>query len=140
MAELKLIRRPLAPFRRGDLMFYRQPMPNGIAWVGGNARGCIVFQVWRMPDKVSDLYGMQKIGGKWWMGTDVGRHTARPVAEWDTKAHDGCEYLDGMPCYYDGSSLQALELLQRAVSAGSEDAIWAELAGYFRAWIARESA
>jgi hypothetical protein len=40
-----------------------------------------------------------------------------------------------MACYYDGSSLQALNLLRRVVAIGTEDAIWDELADYFRGWI-----
>jgi hypothetical protein len=107
-----------------------------VAWVASDVRGCVVFQAG--PAAIRLPYSTVDIGGVPWMAWDVGRHTPRPVASWDTEdgpSQDGCLYLDGMACYYDGSSLQALNLLRRVVAIGTEDAIWDELADYFRGWI-----
>lgn len=141
--ELELRTEALPAFERNGLMCYRRILPwSGdagmplVAWVAGDQRGCISFQAGPCPIRLS--YGTVDINGVPWMGHDVGRHTPRPVASWDDQARDSCVYLDGVPCYYDGSSLQAMELLQRVVAIGSEEAIWAELAGYFQAWIVRE--
>jgi hypothetical protein len=140
--ELELRTEALPAFERNGLMCYRRILPwtsDGdmpiVAWVAGDARGCIAFQAAPMPMR---LHSTVEISGVQWMGHDVGRHTPRPVASWDAAPQDSCLYLDGMPCYYDGSTLQAMELLQRVVAIGSEDAIWDELADYFRAWIVRD--
>lgn len=137
--ELELRTEALPAFERNGLMCYRRILPftgDGdmpiVAWVAGNERGCIAFQAAPMPMR---LYSTVDIGGVPWMGHDVGRHTPRPVTSWDGTPQESCVYLDAMPCYYDGSTLQAMELLQRVVAIGSEDAIWDELAGYFRSWI-----
>ena len=142
--ELELRTEAVPAFRRNGLMCYRRILPwTGdkdmplVAWVAGDERGCIAFQAG--PSPLALPYSTVDVGGILWMGHDVGRHTPRPVAPWDERPQDSCVYLDGMACYYDGSSLQALELLQRVVAAGTEDAIWDELAGYFKAWIAERN-
>jgi hypothetical protein len=140
--ELELRTEALSAFERNGLMCYRRILPWAgdadlpiVAWVAGDQRGCIAFQAAPTPMR---LYSTVDINGVPWMGHDVGRHTPRPVASWDTEygpRDEPCIYLDGMPCFYDGSSLQAMELLQRVVAIGSEDAIGDELADYFRSWI-----
>ena len=37
-----------------------------------------------------------------------------------------CEYLDGKPCYYDGSTLRAADMFQTLLEKGS-DGVWKEL-------------
>ena len=144
--ELELHPEALPPFGRNGLMCYRRILPfTGdsnlpmLAWVAGDARGCVAFQAGPSPMRFA--YSTVDIGGNPWMAYDVGRHTPRPVADYDTQygpSAEPCFYLDNMPCFYDGSSLQAMELLKRAVAAGTEEAIWDELAEYFSAWIVRE--
>lgn len=41
-----------------------------------------------------------------------------------------CEYLDGAPCYYDGSTLQAERIYDVLLREGSEG-VWAELRAYY---------
>jgi hypothetical protein len=142
MSELQLAAQPLTAFRRGELMCWRSLEPEDtVCWGTGDARGCVTFKVMRIPPELgARMYFATRIGAHWWMAVDVGRHTPRPVADYDTEfgpSQDSCPYLDGMPCYYDGSGLQATEMLQRVAAADTEDAIWAELAGYFDAWIVR---
>ena len=137
--EFDLRTEALPAFERNGLMCCRGILPwTGdadmpiVAWVAGDERGCIAFQAAPMPMR---LYSTVDINGVPWMGHDVGRHTPRRVASWDPAPNESCVYLDGMPCFYDGSTLQAMDMLRRVVAIGSEDAIWDELADYFRAWI-----
>jgi hypothetical protein len=53
---------------------------------------------------------------------DVGHHSPKPFYEEQTK-RDDCPYLDGNPCYYDGSGLRAEEWYDILVEYGS-DKIW----------------
>ena len=143
--ELELRPEALPAFERNGLMCYRRVLPWPMdgqpvaAWVAGDSRGCVAFQAG--PSAVRLLCSTVDINGVPWMAWDIGRHTPRPVADYDAEygPRDDCFYLDGMPCYYDGSSLQAVELLRRVVAAGTEEVIWDELTGYFRAWISDRS-
>jgi hypothetical protein len=50
---------------------------------------------------------------------------------------DSCDVLEG-PCYYDGSSLQARDVLEKWVASERDDeVIWAELAEYYEAWLVK---
>lgn len=57
---------------------------------------------------------------------DVGYHSLTPQYEGQESLTKECEYLDGKPCYYDGSGLQALKVFDLLVEKGSE-AVWKEL-------------
>lgn len=67
------------------------------------------------------------------MPADIGRHSYKPKYEDDLK-REGCPWLDGKDCYYDGSSLQADEVFKKFVSKG-EEAMWAEMEEYYKAWL-----
>lgn len=81
------------------------------------------------------------------IGADVGYHSKIPRYEGQTPMgvyhshkEDGtieihgepllCGYLDGAPCYYDGSSLEAVSLLKKLVSHG-EEYVWKYLENYY---------
>jgi hypothetical protein len=70
---------------------------------------------------------------------DLGYHSPKPVRDWqDEKAtFESCEYLDGGPCWYDGSSLSAQRVYDRLVAEGHEG-VWAELEDYYRAIFSSE--
>jgi len=57
---------------------------------------------------------------------DLGYHSRVPQYEGHEPITESCVYLDGAPCYYDGSSLQAVELYWRFVEHG-EDVVWETL-------------
>jgi hypothetical protein len=55
-------------------------------------------------------------------GWDIGYHSPRPMYEGQTPMGP-CEYLDGKPCYYDGSSLAADPIRDAFLERG-EPAVW----------------
>lgn len=59
-------------------------------------------------------------------GMDVGYHSPRPMYEGHLVLTDECKYLDGRPCYYDGSTLRAEEWVEILLKEGSEG-IWVAL-------------
>ena len=48
----------------------------------------------------------------------------------ETGTFDPCQYLDGAPCYYDGSGLNAKPVMELLLREGS-DAVWARLEEYY---------
>jgi len=60
------------------------------------------------------------------VGADVGYHSPKPIYEGQTPIDDSCPYLDGKPCYYDGSGLAADTLFDEFVTKGI-DAVWNKL-------------
>lgn len=57
---------------------------------------------------------------------DIGYHSPRPMYSDQPVVNENCEYLGGIPCYYDGSSLQAEDVFKILVEGGGE-AMWKEL-------------
>jgi len=55
---------------------------------------------------------------------DVGYHSPTPQYEGHTPSSDSCEFLDGKPCYYDGSSLAADPVRDAFLEKG-EESVWA---------------
>jgi hypothetical protein len=56
---------------------------------------------------------------------DLGYHSPTPHYE-GQKSMGPCEYLNGEPCYYDGSGLNAENIYHALLSRGS-DGVWEEL-------------
>lgn len=63
-------------------------------------------------------------------GWDLGYHSPVPLREGQHK-RDDCPYLDGAPCYSDGSALNAEPVLGLFL-AGGDEAVWRELERYYR--------
>lgn len=57
---------------------------------------------------------------------DVGYHSPTPRYEGQPCTQEECEYLDGKPCYYDGSGLAAEDMYVVLLREGSEG-VWREL-------------
>lgn len=64
------------------------------------------------------------------MGSDLGYHSHKPMYEGQTLLTDSCPYLDGKPCYYDGSSLNAIPVMALLIAEGGE-AVWKKLESYY---------
>jgi len=65
------------------------------------------------------------------MAADLGYHSPVPMYEEQPMLQGSCEYLDGRPCFYDGSTLNAEPFLECLIAEGSE-AVWAKLEDYYR--------
>jgi len=61
---------------------------------------------------------------------DLGYHSPVPQYEGQSVASESCEYLDGRPCYYDGSGLNAERIYEALLKEGS-DGVWRELEDYY---------
>jgi hypothetical protein len=61
---------------------------------------------------------------------DLGYHSPVPQYEGQSIASESCEYLDGKPCYYDGSGLNAERIYEVLLKEGS-DGVWRELEDYY---------
>ncbi|MEN6429955.1 MAG: hypothetical protein ABFC80_03795 [Coriobacteriales bacterium] len=65
------------------------------------------------------------------MGAEVDYHSPRPMYEGQEPFIESCEYLDGRPCYYGGSSLRAQEWVTILLKEGS-DGVWKALEDEYR--------
>lgn len=64
---------------------------------------------------------------------DIGYHSSRPIWEYQVKdgpAFDECPWLDGQPCYYEGSGLHARDVFAIFTEHG-EQAMWDYLRAYY---------
>lgn len=57
---------------------------------------------------------------------DLGYHSPEPQYPEQTQSQSACPHLDGRPCYYDGSGLQAEPIYRLLLTKGSEG-VWAAL-------------
>jgi hypothetical protein len=64
------------------------------------------------------------------MPADLGYHSPIPHYEGQIVVDEHCKYLDGRPCYYDGSGLNALRVYNILLEKGSEG-VWKELEEYY---------
>lgn len=64
-------------------------------------------------------------------GADIGYHSQKPTYPGQDKLSDACEFLGGVPCYYDGSGLAAESLVPEFLERGT-DAVWERLESYYQ--------
>lgn len=64
------------------------------------------------------------------MPTDLGYHSPEPRHEGQKRMTKSCEWLDGKPCYYDGSGLAAQRVFEVLLKEGDEG-VWRELEAYY---------
>lgn len=64
------------------------------------------------------------------MPADLGYHSYRPMYEGQEPLQKECEFLNGKPCYYDGSTLNAERIYTTLLEKGS-DGVWQELEEYY---------
>ena len=97
----------------------------------------VIYTNWFLPSVQKEQYwkgnisSRLKYGSPEPMGADIGYHSLTPQYKGQTKTKDNCPYLDGKPCYYDGSSLRADEFIP-AFLAGGSDAVWKMLEEDYR--------
>ena len=64
------------------------------------------------------------------MPADLGYHSPKPKYDGQESTSEKCPYLDGKPCYYDGSGLNAEPVYEILVREGS-DGVWKRLEEYY---------
>jgi hypothetical protein len=122
----------------------RHPDPNKnygihgvtIRWLVIGNLGAIQFVVytnWHLPEVQQEIvHKCHGATGKYDfcrltpMAADIGYHSYVPQYEGQETITESCPYLNGKPCYYDGSSLQAEEYFEILVREGGE-ALWVKL-------------
>jgi len=57
------------------------------------------------------------------MGADICYHSPKPLYKGQDVCTQNCEFLNGKPCYYDGTSLGASDFIPTFLAGGS-DAAW----------------
>jgi len=74
-----------------------------------------------------DLFHFNYEGGEvkqsYYMGFDVGYHSHKPEFDGQHVSQTKCKWLDGKPCYSDGSGLRAEEWMDIFIRKGSDE-IW----------------
>lgn len=97
--------------------------------------GAIQFVVstgWHLPHVADELQasGHGSLMKGW--ATDIGYHSYVPRYEGQTLLTKSCPVLNGKPCYYDGSTLDAEPIFNRMVAEGHE-AVWEEMRRWYHA-------
>jgi hypothetical protein len=88
----------------------------------GGAYHFVLYTNWQLPH-VRKEWRLSFAGP---LPADAGYHSPIPQYEGQELSQEHCEYLDGQPCYYDGSALYADKVFKMLVEHGSE-AVWEEL-------------
>ncbi len=86
----------------------------------------LLYTNWHLSHVLNELGGAYEAP----MPADLGYHSPVPIREGQTLMTDSCEYLDGKPCYYDGSTTAADRLWDVLRERGDEG-VWQELEGYY---------
>lgn len=90
-----------------------------------------LFSGWFLPETEEEYKAKGiDIKNSYPMATDLGYHSYVPMYESQPQIIDKCEHLDGKPCYYDGSSLNAIPILERLLREGDK-AVWEKLEEYY---------
>ena len=93
------------------------------------ATAFLIYTNWYPPKTQEELFNNGKDRYSFFqiqpIGADVGYHAREPQWE-DQSPQENCSYLDGDPCYYDGSSLRADKVNLLFLTQGVE-AVWKEL-------------
>jgi len=95
----------------------------------------VVFTNWQLPH-VQEEMDAKPLGDMPYlfhkpMAADVGYHSPVPQYDGQDLIRESCEYLDGKPCYYDGSGLMAEEVFKILLEKGS-DGVWEDLERRYR--------
>lgn len=106
--------------------------------------GAVVFLASPCMKSQLDLYrrfpDMNPTYDGWpWMGWGVDYHAPRPHYPSQPVAQESCQFLDGVACYSDGTSLGGSELLKAWFDSQLDDnVIWDSLRQYYASWLATD--
>ena len=97
----------------------------------------VLYTNWHLPHVQDELIGKSVGEDATYLDmmfsplpADLGYHSYKPMYEGQYQATESCEYLEGKPCYYDGSSLNAKRVYEVLLTEGS-DGVWRELEEYY---------
>lgn len=99
-----------------------------ICWYLRGPDGGAQFKLY--TDWVPGRKGDKRVADLYPMGADVGYHARVPQYDGDEPISDDCVIIGG-PCFYGGSSLRAMELVEVFKMFG-EQAIWDELENVYK--------
>ena len=92
----------------------------------------LLFTGWHLPHVREELEGRDPILSQP-IPADVGYHSPIPLHEWQIEPDfESCDYLDGKPCYYDGSGLAADDAFN-ALTENGDEGVWQYLRRYYQA-------
>jgi hypothetical protein len=97
----------------------------------------VLYTNWQLPHVTAEKFQREYEpinGDPHWMErpqpSDLGYHSPVPRYDGQAETSDCCDYLDGKPCYYDGSSLNAKPVFDRLLAEGSKG-LWEALEAYY---------
>jgi hypothetical protein len=96
----------------------------------------VLYTNWQLPHITAEkqMRQYEAIGGDpHWMErpqpVDLGYHSPVPRYE-GQEPREACDYLDGKPCYFDGSGLNAQPVFERLLAEGDKG-VWDALEAYY---------
>ncbi len=94
----------------------------------------VLYTGWHLPHVQKDLLSRCRATPNYCpinpLPADIGYHSPKPMFDGQGTMTDNCEWLDGKPCYYDGSGLNAEEYFQILVEKG-DDGLWEAMEKYY---------
>lgn len=91
----------------------------------------VIMTNWHLVHVIEQIPDLQKINGSYPLPMDVGYHSYVPISKYqENPVSFSCEYLDGQPCYYDGSSMAAENLYKKFIAEGDK-VVWEYLEKYY---------
>ena len=94
-------------------------------------RGAVQFVLytdWQLPHVAAEYKAKGFHIGP--LPADLGFHSPVPMYDGDESIEPECAYLDGRPCFYDGSGLAA-DRIFNVLRAEGGDGVWRELEAYY---------
>ena len=91
----------------------------------------VLYTGWHLPNVTRELgcknsaYSLLRP-----IPADLGYHSPKPIYDGHEPICESCKLLDGKPCYYDGSGLNAECVFDILVKEGG-DGVWQELEEYY---------
>lgn len=90
----------------------------------------VLYTGWYLPNVADELIAKGSTYCLQPFPADLGYHSPKSMYDGDEVCCDKCKYLNGKPCYYNGSTLAAREVYSEMLERGS-DAVWEYLEKYY---------
>ena len=90
----------------------------------------LIYTNWILSENPNDIMPRVSRNNLSPMPADIGYHSKVPMWEGQEMMRDDCE-LTGGPCYYDGSSLQAIRIFDQILLPKGSEEVWEYLEEYY---------